>query len=359
MSCSSRDTRRRKAKPLPELWSSLDDAERFTLLLNLVAKRRRSLVGFDNVISVGLGYRTRGESAKARSRQSTLQRGQTNRQVSDEVCLRFIVSRKTARPKKPVPKPYRTFVTWKGKRRRCIIPTDVDILGKGGIGAGDDWSPDGVVAKVVPGLDASFVPEPTPGALCCRVVDKDNPEHDFLLGCHHVFTMSANTPGCTPLLGAAVYRGHTGDFLGPTVRWTTLMPAGNQAGIDAALAKSVFDEKLPPWVLDEAPRSLGKRILPPRQVRIRTPRGMLAGEFLGLHPQLPLTYPCGVIAIGPVYEFMAATAPGDSGSPVLDGDTLWGMHFYGTDFGTALAFPVFLLFGPKCFKGMTIDLPST
>lgn len=349
----------RRTKSLPEFWSAIDKDERFKLLAYLVAKRRNILMRFDNVISVCAGIRTRRKKWRAKPRRSASSpTGASDRTVSNEVCLRFLVSRKTLRVERPVPKPYETIVTWKGKRRRCVIPTDVDVLGRGWINEGGDWYPDGVVAKLVPGMPVSAAPKPTPGAICCRVIDKDIPEDDYLLGCHHVFTMSANTPGCAPMLGAAVYRGRTWDFLGPTVRWTTLQPSGNEVGIDAALAKSVFDEKLPLWVINEAPRSVGRLMFPPPQLRIRSPRGVLAARFLGLHPRLPLQYPCGVIVVGPVYELKAATNPGDSGSPVLDGNTLWGMHFYGTDYGTSLAVPAFQLFGPKCFKGMTIELPT-
>jgi hypothetical protein len=309
---------------------------------------------FDNAVSIGVGYRTQWPKEPTSPPAST---ENTGRRVLDEVCLRFIVSRKTMRSKNPVPKTYVAYVRWRGTRYRCLIPTDVDVLGKGEIAQGGDWYSDGVVAKLIPGLEVPQpVPEPTPGAICCRVVDKSKPEDDYLLGCHHVFTMSAKTPGCAPMLGAAVYRGHTWDFLGSTVRWTTLRPGGNKPGIDAALAKSVYDEKLPPWVLHEAPKDVGRSMFPPRRVRIRTPRGVLPGDFLGLHTKLPLQYPCGVIEIGPVYEFKAATIPGDSGSPVMESDMLWGMHFYGTNYGTALVVPAFLLFGPKCFKGMTIEL---
>lgn len=323
----------------PDLWPSLDPDEQAALLSALLQRRRGRLMNYSNVRSVGLGYRTTGADT-----------------ITDEICLRFLVSKKQKRAQRAVPSPYSTIVTWKGSRHRCVIPTDVAILGKGSPTQGG-WYPDGVVARRVPGVAIHANNPGTPGAICCRVVDRDQREDDYLLGCHHVLALSSSSAGCAPVMGIGVYHGQTGDFIGLTVRWTTLRAGGRRTGMDAALAKSTNDDKLPAWIRDDPPVAIGAGIRPPSTLVIRTPRGKIQARFLGLYEKLLLSYPCGDLQIGPVYELRAETHPGDSGSPVLDGGRLWGMHFYRTDAGTALAIPAWALFAEDRFRGITISLP--
>jgi len=234
------------------LWDGLDNRKRLELLHKILPTRERSLLRFDNVVSVGVGYRTKTEPYDG-PRPNAQRAGQrlARRSVQEDVCLRFLVSKKTKRPpRNPVPGRVVVFVTHRGRRRRCEIPTDVDPIGKGDVQQGGE--PDGMITQIIPG---SSVPQPWPkpakGAICCRVIDKNKPEDDYLLGCHHTFTLSSHTGDWKAAPSVGVYRGgDTWSFLGLTVRWTKLIPGRGRPGIDAALAKSTNDDRLPAWVLD-------------------------------------------------------------------------------------------------------------
>lgn len=343
-----------RARASPEaVWAGLSDLQRWEVLLRLVARPAR-LLRYANVQSVGAGYRTISDRAAPLTQTDP-------RLVTPDLCLRFLVKRKTKRPpKNAVPRHIMTTVELDGRRVRCAVPTDVDELGPACPQNGDGTYPDGVVARLIPGMPGPVPPpDPAPGAICCRVVDAADPGEDYLLGCHHVFTLSAKTPGCLPLLGVGVSRGGPSwDFIGPTVRWTELLPPNGRPGIDAAIAKLINDANTPPWIRAEAPTGVGMGMIPPPGATIRTPRLPLAATFLGYHPVMRLQYPGGVVAVaGPVYEYQAPCIPGDSGSPVLSGGVLWGMHFYGTQRGTSLAIPAFILFSAGRFDGLTIRLP--
>ena len=350
------------------LWEGLDNRKRLELLHKILPTRERSLLRFDNVVSVGVGYRTK---TKQRPRPST-QRGRQNlarRSVQKDVCLRFLVSKKTKRPpQNPVPRHVVVFVTHRGRRRRCEIPTDVDLIGKGDVQQGGET--DGVITKIIPG---STVPQPWPkpakGAICCRVINKNKPEDDYLLSCHHTFTLSSHTGDWRAAPSVGVYRGgNTWPFLGLTVRWTKLLPGRGRPGIDAALAKSTNDDKLPPWVLDNPPQHVGTGVYPPDQVTIHTPRRKtIPARFVALYEHRLLRYGTKDILIGPVYEFVITatgvkTMDGDSGSRITHNNTLWGMHFYGVNDNLGYrtyAVPAFVLFAKGRFDGLTIDLPPT
>ena len=59
-----------------------------------------------------------------------------------------------------------------------------------------------------------------------------------------------------------------------------------------------------------------------------------------------------MVTIAAAYQFEADTVPGDSGSPVIDGEgTLHGMHFWGDPAQRmAFAIPAFMLFRPGLFS---------
>lgn len=359
---------KRECNPVVDLLGDPDSRKSLESLYEILKKRERSLLRFDNVVSVGVGYRT-----KTKQLSHTVPRtGKTlaRRSVKDEVCLRFLVSKKTKRPpKNPVPRRVVVFVTHCGQRRRCEIPTDVDLIGKGDIQQGGE--PNGVITQIIPGtLLPKPWPEPATAAICCRVIDKFRSEDYYLLGCHHTFTLSSHTVGWRPAPNVGIYNGRdTSLFLGLTIRWTKLIAGRNQPGIDAALAKSTNDNSLPAWVLNKPPKHIGTGIFPPDQVVIHTPRGVdIKATFAALYERRLFKYGDRNILIGPVYEFVIPkrgieTVGGDSGSRIMnvDGYTLWGMHFYGVSDSIGYrtyAVPAYVLFANGRFDGLTIDLPS-
>lgn len=358
---------RKQRSPATNLWDQLDDRARLDTLQEFVTRRRRALLRFDRVVSVGIGYRTKSEPEEPSAEDTSGRTRAARRAVHDELCLRFLVTKKTKRaPANPVPKHVVCFVRRRGRRRYCRIPTDVDVVGKGEVQ--QDVAPDGVLIQVVPGSALSQPwPAPATGAICCRVVDANHPEDDYLLGCHHAFTLSSHMPNWAPAPQVGVHR-QTGTqaFLGLTVRWTDLIPGHGRPGIDAALAKSTRDDELPDWVMHNPPKQVGRNVFPPRNVIIHTPRGLaIPAHFASFYGSHLFRYGPQEIPIGPVYEFVVSapgveTQGGDSGSRIMSGDTVWGMHFYGVRDSLgyrSYAIPAFVLFADGRFDDLTIDLP--
>jgi hypothetical protein len=319
------------------------------VLHRLLVRRGRELKRrYANVLSVGLGYRTRG----ARRSLDT-----------SEMCLRFLVARKWSggRSKQgAIPDAVATMVQHGRRRLRCLVPTDVDVLGAGRPQAGLNLTR-GLLARPAAGGPGLF------GAVCCLVVDNDKPGRRLLLGCQHVFTRSLESAGCAAQADTVVDDAATGTRLGRVVEWASL-GGPSKTGLDAALVE------LAPPAPDEV-RLWGKRPLrladqlelPPAGSRILVP----AQDGLGRVHELPVTfvsqqfdltvpYQCGRdVRLRWVFETIAETEPGDSGSPLVGPDperTLYGMHFYETDEGRSLSIPAFELFRPGVFSA-AIALP--
>ena len=113
------------------VWDGLDEDARLALARSVARRRvrewKRELAG---ITSVGAGYRTRGGTNHPRR----------------EVCLRFIVTRKRRRLEAgAVPERVLACVEVDGCRRRCAIPTDVDMIRGGDNNAGLDHGEAGFV----------------------------------------------------------------------------------------------------------------------------------------------------------------------------------------------------------------------
>jgi hypothetical protein len=104
-------------------------------------------------------------------------------------------------------------------------------------------------------------------------------------------------------------------------------------------------------VWQRQPNSILVGGFPPRTVEILTPnRGVVLAEFQDYAPALPLRYAGTTILIGPIFIFAARTLAGDSGSPVMDGRQLCGMHFYGSPSSqVAMAHPADSIFDDSRF----------
>jgi hypothetical protein len=248
----------------------------------------------------------------------------------------------------------RTVITRRGRRRLCLIPTDVLMLGRG--------RPHNVVVVRPPSGLLPFLI----GTACCRVRVQGERGARFLLGCHHVFTLSKTDRDAAPLDKARLFRlwpDGTEERIGTLDRYANLTPAPPRYGMDAALVRIENDNALRNWsVLLPSSVSGGARV--PEAFWIFTPGRALRAQYEGVAVNLSLDWGNGVeVRIRTAYESIAKTQDGDSGSPVIsDEGVLLGMHFYGLirtidgrDQKVSLAIPAHELFSDSTF-GVPIQL---
>lgn len=319
-----------------ELWAELDRATQLEVARRVAAERSRELQRrIPNVLSVGVGYRTRRD---------------VDRPLEAEICLRFLVAKKwTRRRKGGVPPEIEAYVELDGRRRRCAVPTDVAEIGRGRT-QGDQDLGGGILARPLLGGGAGLM-----GAVGCLVRDRDRPESLYLLGCHHVFTRSLRQGNCEPAAsGTRILRRDDKSAVGRTVFFAPLLPPGGGFGLDAALAQVEDEDRVSAELHGVEPLRVAPEGEMPQPYRILAPRGPLDAFFVSEQFALDLPYQCGrTIRVRRALESLAAstpTRPGDSGSPLLAADgTLYGMHFYGTDLGRSLALPADELFADDVF----------
>lgn len=334
-----------------DFWNVLAPGGRFKIALSVARRRGREWVRqFDNVISVGAGMRLKGEG----------------RDLQDEVCLRFLVSKKwrdTRNRTQSIPSTVIAYVHVRDKRIRVRIPTDVAEF-KGG-------KPHGIL-NLTGGLTADVNGITSLGSACCLVRNVNLINERYLLSCNHVVSRTLQTP---PLQGCTCRASET-TFIGPV---TDAAQATGRKAVDAALIRlsNTGTGKVAMWGisprqratdfdLDELPgrgglQVLGRRVAPAADGLPELQRtGPLEALFSQVIPgPTPFDYRSSagqVFEFSDVIEYKAAVRPGDSGSAVVGvGDgMLYGMHFYGQDeFGYALSAP--RLFAPDVF-GMDIEL---
>jgi hypothetical protein len=321
------------------LWASLSRDEQITVAHRVARARSGAWKrAHPNVVAISSGVKYR--------------RG---RRFKSVICLRFLVRRKWKHPRKgAVPRVVRTVITRRGLRRLCLIPTDVLALGRG--------RPHNVVVVRPPsGLVPLLI-----GTACCRVRVQGERGARFLLGCHHVFTLSKTDRDAAPLDKARLFRlwpDGTEERIGALDRYANLTPALPRYGMDAALVRIENDNALRNWSV-LVPSSVSDGASVPEAFWIFTPGRALRAQYEGVAVNLSLDWGNGVeVRIRTAYESIAKTQDGDSGSPVIsDEGVLLGMHFYGLirtidgrDQKVSLAIPAHELFSDSTF-GVPIQL---
>lgn len=327
-----------ESKSGPEhLWASLPADIQFEVARSVARRRAREWKRtYPNLVSSGAGFKTK--------------RGRRHKQT---ICLRFLLSKKWKKRRSGgVPCSIRATIVTKKGRRVVAIPTDVEILGKGRLQGGlRASSPGGGTPEVM-------------GAACCRVRSPQAPGQIFVLGCHHVLTRSLVMGGLEPSRDSEIQvRPDDGPErrMGRLFDFAALTPAPPRYGMDAALGVVEDETGIRPWKLGEHPRSLSNGLNIPHDYFIWTPGGRLGGRFLSQQFDVELKYgknPGITVRINTVYETLAKTDRGDSGSPLIDVQgRLLAMHFYGTwreihgkDEQVSLAIPAYELFRPGVFK---------
>lgn len=316
-------------------WYALPDEERLELAADAARRlARRFQRRFDNVISVGAGYRT-----------------DTDLGLTRGICIRFLVRGKpvTERARKRFPESRRlpssvvVTRTIRGRRVEYAIPTDVAEAPTHADGGMNMRA--GLLA-VAPGATAGVTG--AMGALVCRQGD---PGRLFVLGCHHVLTRSLTAGGCAPREPTDLHRNEPArQRIGRLFDWAALRPAKGY-GLDAALAIVEDPGAVSSFIHDMQPARVAPPHELPRDYRIYAPRQPLKAEFVSMQFYARLRYQCGaVVTVEKTYESIALTRAGDSGSPLIGFDgTLFGMHFYGIDADSCLAIPASMLFEPGRF----------
>jgi hypothetical protein len=321
-------SRPKKSRRPKDAWPLLGEARQLALVQHLAKTQSKVYRNrYPDVLALGAGHRTRAGKVH-----------------HGEICLGFLVEAKTpAGAAGAIPRFIKAYATLKGKRRLCLVPTDVEALPKGSPHYTEDLS-GGVAVQEVNAQGPRLT-----GAACCLVQEAGGPRR-FLLGCHHVLALSAvNGPNATTQVDVKLVSNNA--YIGGLYSFMPLMADGTPC-LDAALA-SVED---PSWLGPDfgqfkvAEVSNGADL--PKTGQILTPRLAVPALFVKAWNSHPLDYPFGPVVIEMVYQFEAKTYPGDSGAPVIGEDgTLYGMHFWGTDEpGTSMAIPAFLLFQSGQFQ---------
>lgn len=328
------------------VWDHLDDATRFQIALAVARRRGPEFGGVGNVVSVGAGFRLRGQG----------------HDLVPEVCLRFMVRRKWSdkrtRPS-TIPAFIRAYPVLDGRRRLVLIPTDVSEFRAGAPHAVVNMTA-GITSRQG-GVGLEY------GAACGLVRNVLQPSQRYLLSAYHVFSPGLLQPP-PPALDCIMSANdlHIGDVF-------SAAQTDGANGLDAALILlddaamesvaiwgrtiqsratdfdvSVMHERGPFFVLG---RQTAPQVGPLPQV---TRGDALPVQFAGIFPNpLPFDYRA---TAGRIYQFadtiqyVGEVRPGDSGSALIDGaGMLYGMHFYGEGtLGYALAAP--RLFDPGVFS---------
>lgn len=319
-------------------WGDLPEAKQLEVLVELQKRRGEALKQkLSNVLSIGLGHKT------------------TANEIQNELCLGFLVKKKSDRAKDQVPATVVTTVVHEGLRRRVYVPTDVEELG---LGAPQHAAGAALATNAADGILLASPSAPAlraRGAVCALVRLKGQPDL-FVLSCHHVLTLSEKLGRCRVLTDAVV-----ADARGvPYAQLFEFVPMapGRASQIDAAIS-IVQPGHAVTWVHSGArPVRVDFGTSKPLNCTIYAPGRRLGARYVKTWREVPLQYPGCVVQLAAAYQFAARTVDGDSGSPVMDSDgTLHGMHFWGNPAtGLALSIPAGLLFQPSVFSSGTLEL---
>ncbi|WP_426175975.1 trypsin-like serine protease [Massilia sp. TWR1-2-2] len=316
-----------QARRVANKFSALTPDEKLAIVRHVCANRGKFLIKKFDVCAIGAGYK------------------KTGGEVLAEVCIGFLVDKKKAGIAKPVP-PYITAYVHNGMNRtRYKIPTDVEELGNGVPHAMQNLA-NGISSSATANQALSLR-----GAACCIVVQKKQPTNRFLLGCHHVLALSLLNPQLKAT-DTYIRPRSSPNVVGRLYEYLTMSAFGKPC-LDAAIALANPASEIFWNANGVMPRYVEPGTNRPLACAIFTPNGPRAAQFVKEWANVPLRYPgCGDVVIEAAYQFLADTAPGDSGSPVMEQNgTLHGMHFWGDETQRmAFAIPAFMLFRPGRFS---------
>lgn len=299
------------------------------------SSRLRDQLG-PNILSVGAGFRTKGQAE--------------GKKVYKQLCVRVLVREKLdeAAVARPVPETFTAYYDSGGTRLRIAIPSDVDQL-KGG-------------APQLVAIPRSAPNAYTKGSPCCLA---GSGGVLYTVGCHHVLASSIGLGRCRGAAQVTVHPDRGSPPYGLLTHHGDLTSV-NDFNLDVALARVIDYAQVSSRingvvVNDRIADASGVR--PGLRYIIATPaKGRIVARCIALHERTRLPYPCRAepMTFRRVFEFRCegglVTEAGESGSPVVAGGLLIGMHFYGDPSeGISLAIPAFDLFNPLNF-GLSLTL---
>lgn len=326
-------------------WSDLSTVEQFQIALGVARRRGRVLTRtFDNVVSVGAGFRLRGDA----------------NDLVDEVCLCFLVRRKWADRRtrtQKIPQFVVAYANVRGKRLRVSIPTDVSEF-KGG-------APQSAL-NLTSGVMSTIGGNPMDlGSVCCLVRNAALPNERYLLSCYHVFSRTLDRP---PQAGIDCSAG--GVAIGSTIDAASAI---GTSALDAALVRvdDPATTEISVWGLAPSRRAtdfdieqmvgrgqlfvLGRQVAPaagglPEEAR-SDPVPAVFRQIIPVPTEYDYRATAGrTFTFSETIEYKAAVRPGDSGAALVDTQGMvYGMHFFGRDgFGYSLS--AARLFDPGIFS---------
>lgn len=276
--------------------------------------------------------------------------GLCRRRGANRLVVRFFVQNKrgTARLKRegetPVPRYIEKRVLVAGEYKRVRFETDVEELRYGGP----------QVKKIDVRQSGG---SPLIGSACCVVRDNEKPGQ-FVMSCFHVFGANNLSNSCGRAKRLTRRVDGRPSWIGLRVEELTDLPPLS-SGVDAGLCKIPAGASIDTRVNGIA---LAGRIVNPRQIplgaklRIATRGKVKKAKLTGITGAITLRYRClgGICTytFSGLLEYVAVppTKRGDSGSAIVYGSSLVGMHFYLTKKGRALGIPASTLFQRSTFK---------
>lgn len=330
---------------MKDYWQQLGRTEQFQVALAIARRRGPEWVRhFGNVISVGAGFRLKGE-------EETIQ--------NQEICICFVVRKKwrdRRRRTQTIPDAVTAYAYVAGKRVRVLVPTDVVETKPGAPHATLDLT-DGIWSHF--NGKQHFA-----GSACCLVRNSASAVERYLLTCYHVFSGNLQLPVQDGWECSTDQR----NFIGPL---TSVATRRGALEIDATLVRINDDDvtDIRAWntlidrtaTISDLSRLVelnemyvvARRVAPDTKQSAAVVRSnVLQASFTRLDPGSQFDYSehgGGLRTFRDTVVYKSAVRPGDSGAALVGSDgTLYGMHFYGSGpYGYALSAPS--LFKPGIF----------
>jgi hypothetical protein len=308
---------RKKNSPLR--WARLPHRQQAAIVRRLINEQQQGWLGrYPAMITVGFGVRH-----KQRKRQEKL-----------APALLFLVTRKKKQKHgRNIPPRVRVQVSRRG-RETVWIPTDVLEVRNLRLHATFPFAS----CNAAKG-------ELVEGSACCALTDTAGTAAKYVLGCHHVFLASENSPGMAP--GPVAYVACQGTQIGTVPDdCRGMMNPGSpptEFSNDAALVEiedggrqALANYWTATWYPAGIERDSKNIPTAAGSYAVYTTRGPLAAKYVGHFGSYPVPVNGGQSILVPeVYLYDAYCVQGDSGSPFYDvvTRTVQGMHFAGADSG--------------------------
>lgn len=343
-----------ESKPVPIRWNILTKKQKSEFLS--VAKRivRRELprlqeIFGDNIVSISEGFRTKGKLHR----------------IYRELVIRIYVNKKWAKDKILqkeeilIPR-YLSGYMQKGKRRVEIqIPTDVNEIGIAKLQATYvKVSADDIKEKVFP------------GSICCLVRNTEDEDSLFLLSCKHVFGLAERTQNFKGRsdVKIALFESENEhyDDVATIQKKTDLAETypnnKDLYGLDAAIACVRENSRdLVSSRINNGARYVHDKFDDVKigdDLKIYTKHGIINAEIIDKPTDFKLQISSGLsLWFRRLIQYKPSrpTQDGDSGSALLDGTILVGMHF-ALESNTGYAMFVQDIFAPDIFNGRNLEL---